>query len=108
MIDEQSFFDQLLKNYLRTYRNVRKIVTSQVDDYTTGCLLHDTYFKELYKMTAIDLIKQQALNANPKAIQQIGFIGNVYRDATMFFIIEKTMFFIIEEVKETVLGHKEV
>ena len=41
--------------------------TDQGDDYTTGCLLDDTYFKKYYKMTAIDLSKRQALDADPRA-----------------------------------------
>ena len=35
------------------------------------CLLGYTYFKKYYNMIAIDLIKQQALDADPKAIKQI-------------------------------------
>ena len=49
-------------------------------------------------MIAIDLSKQQALDANPRAIQQINFTANLERDE------DTTMFFIIEEAKETVLG----
>ena len=48
-------------------------------------------------MIAIDLSKQQALDADPKAIQQINFTGNLDRPAGA------TMFFIVEETKETVL-----
>ena len=48
-------------------------------------------------MTAIDLSKQQALDADPRAIQQINFTENLDRDGNT------TMFFIIEEAKETVL-----
>ena len=48
-------------------------------------------------MIAIDLSKQQALDANPRAIQQINFTANFDRDGNT------TMFFIIEEAKETVL-----
>ena len=48
-------------------------------------------------MIAIDLSKQQALDANPRAIQQINFTANVNRARNT------TMFFIIEEAKETVL-----
>ena len=40
----------------------------QGDDYTTGCLLDYIYFKSDYKMIAVDLTKQQALDADPKAI----------------------------------------
>ena len=39
-------------------------------------------------MIAIDLSKQQALDADPKTMQQINFTGNVAQQATVFFIIE--------------------
>ena len=61
---------------MRTYDNIRKIETGHVDDYTTSCLLDYVYFKNYYKIIAIDLSKQQALNADPKAIQQIYFTEN--------------------------------
>ena len=64
MIQEQNFFNQPIKNNLRTYYNIRKITTGQEDDYATGCLLDYHYFKEYYKIIAIDLSKQQALDAN--------------------------------------------
>ena len=57
MIDGKNLFDQLIKNNKITYENIRKIATGQGDDYTTGCLLDYLYFKENYKMVAIDLIK---------------------------------------------------
>ena len=56
---------------MRTYDNIRKIATDQRDDYATGCLLDYPYFKENYKLIAIDLSKQQALDADPKEIQQL-------------------------------------
>ena len=48
-------------------------------------------------MIAIDLSKQQFLDGDPRAIQQIHFTANLdsVRKTTMFFIIEKT--------KETVI-----
>ena len=64
MIEEQNFFNQPIKNNLRTYYDIRKITTGQEDDYATGCLLGYHYFKEYYKIIAIDLSKQQALDAN--------------------------------------------
>ena len=48
-------------------------------------------------MIAVDLSKQQALDADPRAIQQINFMANLDRAGNT------TMFFIIEEAKETVL-----
>ena len=80
---------------MRTYDNIRMIVIGQGDDYTTGCLLDYNYFKEHYEMIAIDLSKQQALDADPKAIQQINFTGNLEEQSTIFFIIE--------EAKEAIL-----
>ena len=73
MIDGKNFFDKPVKNDKATYENIRKISTGQGDDYATGCLLDYTYIKKYYKMIAIDLSKQQALDADPKAIQQIQF-----------------------------------
>ena len=97
MIDGKIFFDQPINTELKTYQNIRRIATSQEDDYTTGCLLDYSYFKENYKMIAIDLSKQQVLDADPRAIQQINFTANLDRAGNT------TMFFIIEEAKETVL-----
>ena len=48
-------------------------------------------------MIVIDLSKQQALDADPRAIQQINFTANIDRDGNT------TMFFVTEEAKETVL-----
>ena len=45
MVDGRNFFDQPIKNDLKTYDNIRKIATGQGDDYTTGCLLDYPYFK---------------------------------------------------------------
>ena len=53
------------------------IATGQEDDYTTGCLMDYNYFNKHYKMIAIDLRKKQALDAGPKAIQQINFTRNL-------------------------------
>ena len=79
MIDGKNVFDQAINSDVKMYENIRKIATGQGDDYTTGCLLDYTYFKKYYKMIAIDLSKQQALDADPKAIQQINFIANLDR-----------------------------
>ena len=68
------------------------------DDYTTSCLLDCNCFNKYYKMMAIDFSKQQALDADPKTIQQINFTGNLAREGN-----ENTMFFIIGKVKETIL-----
>ena len=48
MIDGKNFFDQAIDSMTKTYENIRKIATGQGDDYTTGCLLDYTYFKDHY------------------------------------------------------------
>ena len=95
IIGGSNFFDQPIKNDLKTNDNIRKIATGQGDDYTTGLLLDYPYFKKHYKLIAMDLSKQQKLDADPKAIQRINFTGNLSR------VEAATMFFIIEEAKET-------
>ena len=97
MIDGKNVFDQPINSELKTYENIRKTATGKGDDYITGCLLDYSYFKENSKMIAIDLGKQQALDADPRAIEQINFTANLDRAENT------TMFFIIEESKETVL-----
>ena len=39
MIDRQNFFDQPVKNNMRIYDNIQKLVTGQGDDYTTVCYI---------------------------------------------------------------------
>ena len=39
--------------------------------------MHYVYLESYYRMISIDLSKQQALDADPKAIKQINFIGNL-------------------------------
>ena len=89
MIDGKHFFDQLVRCNIRTDDSIEKIATVQGDDYTTGCLLDYKYFKNYYKMIAIDLSKQEALDSDPNAIQQINFTENLNwaESATMLFII---------------------
>ena len=96
MINRINFFDQPVINDERTYDNIWKSTNTKGDDYTTGSLLDYTYLKKHYTMIVLDLRKQQALVANPKAMQQINFTGN--------FTEKTTIFFIIEEVKETIFN----
>ena len=96
MIDGRNFFDKPINSMNKTYENIRKIATGKGDDYTTGCLLDYPYFKENYKMIAIDLSRQNELDADPRAIQQINFTANLDRARYT------TIFFITEEAKETI------
>ena len=77
MTDANFFFDELVKNNTLPYENIRKITIGLGNSYATGYLLNYAYFRE--KMIAIDLSKQHALDADPKAVQQIIFIENLDR-----------------------------
>ena len=96
MIDVRNFFDQPIDSMAKTYQNIRKIATGQEDDFTTGCLLDYPYFKDYYKMIAIDVSKQKTLDADLRAIQQINFTANLDRTGNT------TTFILIEEAKEIV------
>ena len=97
MINGENVFDQPMKYNKVAYENIRKIATDRGDNYTTGCLLDYPYFKDSYKMIAVDLSKQQALDADPRAIQQINFTANLDRAGNT------RIYFILEEAKETKL-----
>ena len=86
---EKNVFDQPVKNDKVTYENTRKNSIVQGDGYTTGCLLDYTYLKKYYKMIAIDLNKQQELDADSKAIEQINFTANLdrARNKRLYFIL---------------------
>ena len=79
------FFGQPKTNDIETYENINT-ATGQRDDYTTGCLLDYPYFKENYKMIAMDLSKQQALDADPRAIQQINFTAK-FRQSRIYNVL---------------------
>ena len=69
---------------------LEKISIGYGDDNTTGYLLDYPYFLDTYKMIAVDLSRQRALDADPRAIQQINVTANLDRAGA-------------KEAKETIL-----
>ena len=96
LIDGNALFELPVKNVDETHEKIIQI-TDHSGYYTRGNLLDYEYFKEHYKLIAIDLSKQIEFE-NKDIKQQINFIGNLERDdgAVMFFIIEKSEETIIE------------
>ena len=87
LIDGKSFFEIPVKNKEEAYETITEM--SKNNDYATGNSLNYEYFKDHYKLNAIDLSKQIELE-NFDLKQQINFIGWLEdNNATMFFIIEK-------------------
>ena len=72
-MDGRNFLDQQINNDIKTYENI-KIATGREDYFITDCPLD---FKENDMLIAIDLSKQQALDADLKAIKQVSFTGNL-------------------------------
>ena len=67
----------------------------QGDDYTTCCLLDFVYFEKSHKLIVANWGKQKALDADPKAIQQIIFTGKTDNRIRIYYILEQS--------KETIL-----
>ena len=88
LIDGKPFFEIPVKNKEQTYEQIIEMSTN--NDYITGNLLDYKYFKDHYKLIAIDLTKQIELE-NHDLKQQINFTGRLERNegAKMFFLIEK-------------------
>ena len=86
IIDKLAFFDLPIKTEEEAYEKIIDI--SRNNEYKTGNLLDYDYFKNYYKLIAIDLSKQQVLQENEDLIQQINFIGRL-EQASVFIIIEK-------------------
>ena len=94
IMDKLEFFDLSIKTEEEAYEKIIDI--SRNNEYTTGNLLDYDYFKKYYKLIAIDLSKQQALQENEDLIQQINFIGRLKEAANVFIIIEKKEHTILE------------
>ena len=95
LIDGRNFYDQPINDSIRKYDEIRKIATGKGDNYATGCLLDYDYFKKNYQLIAVDLSKQRERDADPRAIQQIEFIGMLKTRSNVLTILEKS--------KETIL-----
>ena len=87
IIGKLAFFDLPIKTEEEAYEKIIDI--SRNNEYTTGNLLDYDYFKKHYKLIAIDLSKQQALQENEDLIQPINFIGKLEEEANVFIIIKK-------------------
>ena len=100
LIDGRNFYDQPNNDLIKQYGEVRKVSAGQGDDYTTGFLLNYAYFKDNYRLIAVDLSKRKASDADSRAIQQIVFQG-IAGGANNTKI---SLYTILEKSKETVLA----
>ena len=73
---------------------LEKEIITQLDVY------YD-YFKKNYQLIAVDLSKQRELDADPRVIQQIEFIGMLKTRSNVYTILEKSKETILEFYKGT-------
>ena len=95
LIDGKAFFELPVKSLEERYEKITQIIDHS-GYFTRGNLLDFKYFKEHYKLIAIDLSKQIELE-DKELLQQINFIGKIDRTNGAF------MFFVIEKKEETVI-----
>ena len=76
IVDGKPFFEIPIKNKEEAHEQI--IEMSRNNDYTTGNLLDYEYFSKHYRLIAIDLSKQIALE-NPDLKQQINFVRRLER-----------------------------
>ena len=99
LTDGRKFYGKPVNDLIKQYDEVRKVSTGHGDGYTTGCLLDYAYFKDSYRLIAVDLSKQKSLDV----IQQILFQGVLGgADGTkirLYTILEKSIETILEFYK---------
>ena len=93
-------YDQPINDSIIQYDEVRKKSTGKGDDYTNGFLLDYSYFEKNYRIIAVDLSKQKALDADSRAIQQIVFTGKIKAEANNTRVI---IFYVLQKSKGTIL-----
>ena len=79
---------------IKQYDEIRIVAIGQGDDCATGCLLDFACFKDNCRLITADLIKQKALDADSRAIQQIIFTGKIKASgantrAIIYYIFEQ-------------------
>ena len=102
IIDGRNFYDNPIENDIEKYRELKKVMIAKGEDYTTGSLLDYNYFKEHYKLVAVDLSNQKELDADPRVIQQIEFKYMLGTNSTIYWVLEKSIETILEFYKGTV------
>ena len=86
---------------VKQYDEIKKIATGPGDDYTTGCLLDQQYFKDHYNLIVIDLSKQKELDADSRVIGQIEFYGMLKTNSQVCTVLEKLKETMLQSSKRT-------
>ena len=95
------YYDQLINDLIKQYEEVRKVTIGQGYDYTSCCLLDYSCFQDNQDLIAVNLSKQKALEADPRAIQQILFQGVAGVKLRLYTVLEKSKETVLEFYKGT-------
>ena len=74
---EKNFYKQAVDSDIKRYKQIRKLTTTQGKGYTTGYLLVFEYIWNHHRLITVDLSRQKELDADPKEIQQLEFVGQL-------------------------------
>ena len=97
IIDGRNFYDNPIESNIEKYRELKKVMIGKGES-----LLDYNYFKDHYKLVAVDLSKQKELGADLRAIQQIEFKYMLGKSSTIYWVLEKSKETILEFYKGTV------
>ena len=107
IINRKNFYDQPIHSDIKRYKEIRKLTIGQGEDYTAEFLLDYDYIKNHYRLIAVDLNKQKELDTDPKAIQQIEFVGKLKKkkdnnNNATYAVNDQSIFVLtISKIKET-------
>ena len=102
IIDGRKFYYNPIESDIEKYRELKQVMIGKGEDYTTGSLLDYNYFKNIYKIVAVDLSKQKELDADQRAIQHIEFKYMLGTNSIIYWVLEKSKETILEFYKGTV------
>ena len=74
IISGKNLYDQAIDSGLKWYKEIKKLITWQEEDYTSGYLSDYDYIKNHYRLIAVDLSRQKELDTDPKTNHQIEFV----------------------------------
>ena len=79
IINRKIFYGQAIDYDIKRYEDIRKLATAQGEDV----FLDDNYIKNHYRLIAVDLSRQNELDVDPKAIQQVEFVRQLKNKDSM-------------------------
>ena len=102
MLNWENFYDQPIDSDIKWFEKIKKLITGQGEDYSTGSLFDYEYVESHCKLNTVNLIRKKELDAVLKAVPQIKFVGQL-KNPNHEVAANESMFFltILEKLKET-------